>query len=80
MRHEQTRQVELARFDHRFDIFDVMEVGLFRFRIIGVASHRDITARGFFVEDGIEFAPIHEPILEVGRRRALRRASIQLIE
>ena len=35
-------QPELARFEVRFDLFDEMEVGLFRVGVVGVAGHRDV--------------------------------------
>ena len=54
---------ELARLEPRLDIFDEMEIRLFRVRIVRVAGHGDVTARRFLVERGGKLAPVQQPML-----------------
>src|SRR5205807_5284941 len=76
---EKLLELELPWFDVRFDVLDEMKVGLLRFRIIGMASHGDVTCRGFLVESGAQFAPIEQPILKFANA-PVRGAVFQLVE
>lgn len=73
-------ELELARFEFGFDVFDKMEVGPFGFRAIGVTAHGDVTTSGFLVERRAEFAAVEEPLFEGLRSGALRGAGFELIE
>ena len=73
-------QLELARLEFWLDVFDKMQVGLFRLGIIRVAGHGDVTAGRFLVERGAEFAPVQQPAFEVGGGPALRGTCLQLVE
>ena len=71
---------ELARLELRLDVFDKMQVGLFRLGIVGVAGHGDVTAGRFLVQRGGEFAPVEQPAFEIGGGLALRGAGFQPVE
>src|SRR5664280_1515037 len=73
-------KLELARLEFWLDVFDKMQVGLLRVRVVGMARHRDVTAGGFLVERGAEFAPVEQPAFEGGGGLALRGALFQLVE
>ena len=80
MRHINFLQRELARLELRLDVFDEMQIRLFRVRVVRVARHGDIPARRLLVERGIEFAPIEQPAFQLGGGLGLRRTRLQLIE
>lgn len=71
---------ELARLELRLNVFDEMEIRLFRVWIVRVARHGDVTARGFLVERGGKLAPIEQPAFEIRGGFALRSAIFQLVE
>ncbi len=59
-------QRELARLELRLDVLDEMQIGLFRVGVVRVAGHGDVTARGFLVERGVQFAPVQQPAFKFG--------------
>ena len=59
-------QRELARLELRLDVLDEMQIRLFRVGVVRVAGHGDVTARGFLVQRGVEFAPVEQPAFQFG--------------
>ena len=74
------REFELPGFQLRFDLLNKMQVGLFRLGVVRVAGHGDVAARGHLVNGGIKFAPVQQPLLEVGGGGACRGAGFQLVK
>src|SRR5437016_489351 len=73
-------QPELARLELRRDLLDKMQVSPFRFRIIGVAGHRDITAAGLLVQRGAQFTAVEEPLFQVRHCLAAGGAPLQIVK
>ena len=73
-------EFELTRLELRLNLFDEMEVGPLRLRVVRLARHRDVTARGFLVQRGTQFAPVEQPPFEIGGGLALRRPCFQTVE
>ena len=51
-----------------------------RLGIVGVTRHGDVAARRFFIERGVEFAPVNQPAFQLGGGLGLRRARLQLVK
>ena len=66
-------QRELARLELRLDVFDEMQIRLLRVRVVRVARHGDVTARRLLVQRGVEFAPVEQPVFQLGGAIGLRR-------
>ena len=73
-------ELELARLELRVHVLDEMQVGLLRLGVVRVAGHGDVATRGLLVDGGVEFAPIQQPPLQVGRGGARRGAGFELVE
>ena len=74
------RELELARLELRLDVLHEMQVGLFRLGIVRVARHGDVAFGGLLVEGGAQFAPIQQPLFQVGGSGARWRAGFELVE
>ncbi len=80
MRDINAGEFELSRLELRLDVFDKVQIGLFRVRAVRVTGHGDVTLRRFLVQRGAQLAPIQQPALEIRDGPALCRALLQSIE
>ena len=62
--HEFTVESIVNGFHGRLDIQTKVVEGFFNFFIFGVAGHADLPPAGIFAHNGLEFAPIGEPLAE----------------
>ena len=73
-------QRELARLELRLDVFDEVEVGPLRLRVLGVTGHRDVTPGRFLIQRRAQFAPVEQPAFETCGGVAPARPRLQLVE